>query len=422
MNSDVIVIGAGVSGLVCALELTRLGHSVHVLEASADVGGRVRTDVVDGFLLDRGFQVLLTAYPEAWRWLSYQGLALHNFEPGAMVFCNGKLHQIVDPVRRPTQVFKTVFAPVGSVRDKFLVAKLREELVRASIDEVLTGPEFSTQEDLRRYGFSREMIKQFFRPFLGGIFLDAELATSSRMFRFVFRMFSLGCAALPADGMQAIPLQLASALREGTVRLNAQVESISGQTVRLSSGEELQARAVVVACDSHAADRLLHSTGARIRTAVRGVTCLYFAAERPPIDAPYLVLNGDGSGPINNLCVPSVVAPTYAPAGAHLVSITVLKPSANEDMMLDEVRAQLTNWFGPSANGWQHLRTYHIAEALPDQSLACGGVSMLPVRITKGLYVCGDHRRTASLNGAMMSGRRAAEALASDFAAHAESL
>ncbi len=414
-----MVIGAGVSGLVCALELTRLGFSVQVLEASDDVGGRVRTDMVDGFRLDRGFQVLLTAYPEAHRWLSYEGLALCTFEPGALVHREGKFHRLSDPLRRPSQVLNSAFAPIGTLRDKLLIAKLRDELVRASIDEVLTAPESTTLDALGAYGFSPEIVERFFRPFLGGIFLDHELTTSSRMFRFVYRMFALGHAALPAEGMQAIPQQLASGLPEGSVRLNTPVESITGQSVRLKSGEEIRARGIVVACDPVHAEWLLSSTDAAVRTAMRGVYCFYFVAEQPPIAEPFLVLNGDGSGPINNLCVPSVVAPSYAPAGSHLVSVTVVRPGINEAVTLNQVRAQLAKWFGTVAEGWQHLRTYHIPEALPDQSLSNGGVRMSSVQVEKGLYVCGDHRRTASLNGAMNAGRRAAEALAADFAGEA---
>lgn len=416
MDPDVIVIGAGVSGLVCALELTRLGFPVQVLEASDGVGGRVRTDVVDGFRLDRGFQVLLTAYPEAQRWLSYEGLALRSFEPGALVHLEGKLHRVSDPLRRPRQALSSAFAPIGTLHDKLLIAKLREELVLATIDEVLAAPESSTSDALRTFGFSPQIIECFFRPFLGGIFLDPELATSSRMFRFVFRMFSLGYAALPAEGMQAIPQQLAAALPDGSVRLDTPVESITAESVRLKSGEELRARAIVVACDPAHAEWLLSSTDAGVRTAMRGVDCLYFAADQTPIDAPFLVLNGDGSGPINNLCVPNVVASTYAPPGSHLVSVTVLKPAINPEVTLQKVKAQLVDWFGSAAEGWQHLRTYGIAEALPDQSISCGGVRMSTVRVERGLYVCGDHRRTASLNGAMNAGRRAAEALAADFA------
>jgi phytoene dehydrogenase-like protein len=416
MTTDAIVIGAGVSGLVCALELTRLGFSVQVLEGSDDVGGRVRTDVVDGFRLDRGFQVLLTAYPEARRWLSYEGLALHTFEPGAIVNFKGRFHCITDPLRRPRQILATAFAPVGNLRDKFLIAKLREEVVHASIDEVLTAPEIPTINDLRRYGFSQEIIEAFFRPFLGGTFLDSRLETSSRMFRFVFRMFSLGSAALPAEGMQAIPRQLASALPEGCVRSSARVDGLADGTVRLDTGEELHARAVVVACDPIAAGHLLNSGEARVRTEMRPVSCFYFAAQKAPIDAPYLILNGDGSGPIKNVCVPSVVAPSYAPPGMHLISVTVLREAADENAALAEVLAQLEDWFGQEVRDWKHLRTYNIPQALPDQSLTCGGVRQSGVRVQKGLYVCGDHRASASLNGAMLTGRRAAEAVAADYA------
>lgn len=418
MTPDVLVVGAGVSGLVAALELTRLGFSVQILEASDDIGGRVRTDHFDGFLLDRGFQVLLTAYPEARRWLNYEGLDLRSFEPGAIVHDGRSLSRISDPLRRPSLLLNTALAPVGTFRDKFLIAKLRDQLLRSTIDEVLTAPESRTIDDLRAYGFSAKIVERFFRPFLGGIFLDRDLETSSRMFRFVFRMFSLGDAALPAQGMQAIPRQLASALSDDTIRFHAAVEYVSPGAVRLDSGEELRATAVVVACDPWHAAQLMPALP--IRTAPRGVFCLYYAAEQPPLVEPYLVLNGSGDGPINNLSVPSVLAPEYAPSGAHLVSVTVLQPYADEQQLEREVRAQLAHWFGPHVERWRHLRTYHIPHALPDQSVAQGGVQMSPVRVDRGLYLCGDHRGTASLNGAMLAGRRAAESLAADLGASGE--
>jgi phytoene dehydrogenase-like protein len=418
MNPDVMVVGAGVSGLVAALELTRLGFSVQVLEASDDVGGRVRTDVVDGFQLDRGFQVLLTAYPEARRWLNYEALQLRAFEPGALVHLRGKLHRFTDPVRRPWQALPSLISPVGTFYDKLLIGQLRGELMQASIDEVLTAPETSTLDGLRQYGFSSGIIERFFRPFLGGIFLDHQLTTSSRMFRFVFRMFSMGFAALPALGMQAIPRQLAAGLPKETIRCNATVESVSQDRVRLIGGEELQCKAVVIACNPSQAAWLLPS--AAVRRATRSVYCLYFAAEEAPVSEPYLVLNGDGEGPINNLCVPSVVAPRYAPTGQHLVSVSVLQHRADEEDLLARVYHQLESWFGAATKGWRHLRTYPIAEALPDQSVAQGGVRMADGHAGEGLFMCGDHCATASLNGAMLSGRRAAEAVAGYFGASTE--
>jgi phytoene dehydrogenase-like protein len=418
MNPDVIVVGAGVSGLVAALELRRRGFSVQVLEASDDIGGRVRTDLVDGFLLDRGFQVLLTAYPEARRCLDFKSLDLREFEPGAVVHRNGRFHTITDPIRRPRKMLPSAFAPVGTLNDKLLIAKLRTEVLKAEIDTTLGAPEVTTLADLRGFGFSDKIIERFFRPFLGGIFLDPSLATSSRMFRFVYRMFSQGLAAIPNGGMRAIPRQLASHLSEGSIRLNAPVQHVWEGGVRLESGEELFAAAVVVASSPKQAALLLPQ--ANIRKAMRGVRCLYFAAADPPIGGRYLVVNGDGEGPINNLCVPSVIAPGYAPRGYHLVSVTALHEPLSEDHLIRDVREQLLHWFGVPANGWEFLRGYHIEQALPDQSLEHGGVAMCAVRAQHGLYVCGDHCGTASLNGAMLSGRRAAEAVCGDFGQSSE--
>ncbi len=211
MNLDVLVVGAGVSGLVAAVELKRRGFSVQLLEASDGVGGRVRTDLVDGFLLDRGFQVLLTAYPEARRCLNFAALELREFEPGAIVRQGGRFHTISDPMRRPRDVIASVISPVGTANDKLLIARLTGELLGSEIDQVLSAPETTTLAALRQYGFSDRIIERFFRPFLGGIFLDPELATSSRMFRFVYRMFAQGVAAIPNRGMQRYPSTTGSA-------------------------------------------------------------------------------------------------------------------------------------------------------------------------------------------------------------------
>jgi phytoene dehydrogenase-like protein len=240
------------------------------------------------------------------------------------------------------------------------------------------------------------------------------------MFRFVYRMFSQGMAAIPNGGMQAIPRQLASHLAESSIRFHAPVQHVWEGGVRLESGEEVFAGAVVVACDPVHAARLLPQAG--IRTTMRGVRCLYFAAADPPIGDRYLVVNGDGEGPINNMCVPSVVAPGYAPRGYHLVSVTVLRAAVSEDHLIRDVREQLLRWFGEQANGWEYLRFCHIEHALLDQSIEHGGVAMSGVRVQAGLGYCGDYCGTASLNGAMLAGRRAAEAICGDIGRSSEML
>ena len=259
-------------------------------------------------------------------------------------------------------------------------------------------------EALRRAGFSGQIIEPFFRPFLGGVFLDHELVTSSRMFEFVFRMFATGTAALPRHGMGAMARQIAQQLPDGTLRTDARVASLASTHVQLASGEELQAGAIVVACEAPAADSLL---GVQEAPEGKGVTCLYFAAEQPPIQEPILVLNGDGNGPINNLCVPSQVTPNYAPADQSLVSVTVL--GTRDDDVEAATRGQLREWFGAEVDHWRHLRTYVIPYALPAQAPPALSPVAKPAVRGAGLFVCGDHLDTASIQGAMVSGRRAAD-------------
>ena len=417
-EAPVVIVGAGMAGLCCALSLQAKGAPHVVLDAADAPGGRVRTDVVDGYRLDRGFQVLLTAYPEVKRFLDLKDLDLHLFQPGALVRCNGRLHRLVDPFRQPWAAPGMLASPVGTLKDKLLVATLRRHVRSGTLKQLLARPETSTLEAITRFGFSERMIEAFFRPFLGGIFLEPELKTSSRLFELVFRMFAEGRAALPAAGMGAIGEQLAARLDDGVLRLGCRVEAIDDHggvlRVRLAGGEEIRARAVVVAVEAHEAARLVPELKA---PGFHSAACLYYTADHGAIreiDRPVLVLNGDGRGPIDTLCVPSAVAPGYAPDGRALVSVQVLGDASGDDVALERaVREQLSAWFGTAARLWTHLRTYHIRHALPArQSLE---PVALPVRRRPGLYLCGDHRDTPSLNGAMASGRRAAAAVLEDW-------
>lgn len=412
MTHDVVIVGAGLSGLCCALRLRKAGLRPLLLEASDGVGGRVRTDVVEGFRLDRGFQVFLTSYPEAKRVLDYGALRLRRFLPGALVRHGGRFHELTDPWRRPVAALRSLFSPVGTFADKLRVARLRSRSLRGTVEERFRDPETTTIRALRGAGFSAAMIDRFFRPFLGGIFLDPELVTSSRMFHFVFRMFSLGDACLPAEGMEAIPRQLASGLPPDGVRLGARVACVQPGSVVLETGEEINGRAVVVAAEGVGAARLL---GDAIPSVGQGVTCLYFAARQAPVEQPILVLNGEGRGPVNNLCVPTTVTPSYGRPGESLVSATVLGVH-EEGRLQAEVREQLGDWFGNAVKDWRHLRTYRIPYALPGQAAPALDVPERPVRWRPGVYVCGDHRDNASIQGAMVSGRRAAEAVLEDLA------
>jgi phytoene dehydrogenase-like protein len=407
---DVVIVGAGLAGLACALRLHETGARLRVLEASDGVGGRVRTDVVDGFRLDRGFQVLLTAYPEARRVLDYPALDLRPFLPGALVRHSSHFHEFSDPWRRPSRLWPTLTAGVGTLADRFRMVRFRSRTQRGSLEDLFLRPETSAAERLHAEGFSAEMIDAFFRPFFGGILLDRSLSASSRMLEFVFRMMAGGDVVLPAAGMGAIPEQMAARLPAGTIRLGAHVASAGPREVRLDSGEAIGGDAVVIATEGPEAARL----GGLPAPGSRPVTCLYFAAERAPVAEPILVLDGDGTGPVNNLCFPTQAAPGYGPPGATLVSASVVGGAAGdagEATLERAVRTQMEGWFGAEVRGWRHLRTYHIRHAQPEQRPGALEPAERPVRLESGLFVCGDHRDTASLHGAMLSGRRAAEAV-----------
>ena len=411
--TDALVIGAGLAGLTCARRLHECGLDVQILESSDRVGGRVQTDTVNGFRLDRGFQVLLTAYPETQRELDYDALDLHAFRDGALVRYNGRFHRIADPRRHPWDAPRTLLAPIGSPADKLRVLRLRRTLTQQSIPQVLEREERTTLDALRtRWGFSSSMINRFFRPFFGGIFFDRTLRASSRMFEFVFKMFAEGRTVLPAGGTDQIPRQMRQHLPDDAVRGNARVETIDEQTVTLDGGETLAAPRIVVATEAPEANRLV---GDVTPTEGRATVCIYYAAPRSPLDDPFLVLNGEGVGPINNLAVPSDVAPGYAPDDRALVSVVVVGSPPESGAALEQaVREQLIDWFGLVAGGWTHLQTQPLSYALPEQAPPFLTPPEKSVRRRPGLYVCGDHRRTASLNGAIASGRAAADAAWTD--------
>jgi phytoene dehydrogenase-like protein len=278
-----------------------------------------------------------------------------------------------------------------------------------SVSDLLRRPETTALERLRGQGFSEVMIDAFFRPLFGGVLLDRALGSSSRMLDFVFRMMAQGDVALPAAGMGAIPEQLLRHLPEGTVRLGARVASVSPRQVRLESGETRAARAVVVATEGPEAARLTDQVPV---PPSRAVTALYFSADRAPVEGPILILDGDGRGPVNNLCFPSQVAPSYAPPGGVLVAASVLGDAEDGSSLEPRVRSQLAEWFGPETARWRLLRAYRISHAQPDQTPPALEPVERPVELPGGLFVCGDHRDTASLQGALLSGRRAAEAVA----------
>lgn len=405
IEADVVIVGAGLAGLNCARELVALGLRPVVLEASDGVGGRVRSDRVDGFTLDRGFQVYLTAYPEGRRALDLAALDLCRFRPGTMVRHGGRSWTVSDPFRRPQDLPMVLAAPVGSLADKARLGLLRRRLRSVPPAALLQGEDLTTIDVLSDAGFSAAMVERFWRPLVGGIQLDPTLQTSRRAFEVVLRSLFDGDAAVPAAGMGAIPAQLAAGLPDATVRLGQAATAVEPGRVTLAGGRQVWARTVVVATEAPAAGRLLGLVPPRSRPAA----CVYFAAEQAPFEEPSVLLDGTGTGPAANVAVMTNVAPTYGPPGAALVACAVVGQPLRSGLDGD-VRDQLRRWFGPSVDRWRHLRTYQIAHGQPEQRPPFSPKQ--PVRLRPGLYVCGDHRDTASIQGALYSGRRTAEAVA----------
>jgi phytoene dehydrogenase-like protein len=400
----VVIVGAGLAGLACARTLTRAGREVRVLEASDGVGGRVRTDLVDGYRLDRGFQILLAAYPEVQRVLDLDALDLRAFAPGAVVRAGDRSWTVADPRREPSTIFDTVRAPIGSPIDKARLLALVRTATKGTVPELLRTPDSSTREYLASRGFSSTMIERFWRPLFAGIQLDPDLDVSARRFLLILRMLATGDAVVPARGMGAIPEQLAAALPEGTVELGVRVDALHGTTVRTVDGANIEAEAVVVATDGPAAARLLDLPDPGSRAAA----CVWFSAPAPPAGiGRHIALDG-GVGPARNVAVLSEVASTYAPPGRALIAAAVPGTTGGSDLA-QTVRGQLAGWFGPDVHAWELLRVDRIEHGHPDQRAPLH--ARRSVALGDGRFVCGDHRDTASIQGALFSGRRTAEAI-----------
>lgn len=390
--SDILVVGAGLAGLCATRALVAVGFDVTLLEASDAVGGRVRSDVLDGVTLDRGFQLHNPSYPEAVRVLDQNVLDLQPFAAGVVVSMGSKRHRLGDPRRLPAWSAGAALAPLGSPLAKVRFAAYALHVATAPADALTDRADTTTAQALAERGLSGPILDRVLRPFLAGVFGESELRTSRRFADLVIRSFVRGTPSVPAAGMQAIGQQLADALPPGVLRLNEAVTDLA----RVRRG----ARAVVVAADPSTASRLLGVC----TPPMNALTTCYHLAPEAPSDTAALHVDGESRGPVINTVVMTNAAPTYAP-GRHLVSSTVLGDGLDERV----VRRHLATIYGVPTDRWEHVRTYAIPQALP---------AMLPpldlrkpVALGDGLFVAGDWRDTSSIQGAMVSGRRAAEAV-----------
>jgi glycine/D-amino acid oxidase-like deaminating enzyme len=428
VECDVVVVGAGLAGLRCAQRLARAGRVVMLLEGADAVGGRARTDTVDGFLLDRGFQVLNPAYPAVRRWVDVPALHLQTFGAGVLVRRDRGLVELSHPLRHPSGLLPTLRSGLVTPAATLTLARWAAPSLLAP-RRMVRGADRPLREGLDRAGVRGSLRSEVLEPFLAGVLAEDRGETSEAFTRLLVRMFVLGVPGVPARGIRALPEQLAGEVRRSgaEVRLGDPVVTVHGPasggvgrgSVELAGGAVLSARAVVVAVGPQAVGALVDLPVPR----TKGLQTWWFAADEAPTRSTMLAVDGRRRGPAVNTAVVSNAAPSYAPPGQHLVQVTCLLPSGGGPAGVGsgsdapgeaEVRRHAGEIYGVDARPWRLVRRDDIPHALPEQPAPLRTRS--PARLSDGVYVCGDHRDTASIQGALVSGNRVADAVLAHLA------
>ncbi len=396
------IIGAGISGLVAALVLEEHGYAPHLFEASNSVGGRVKTDIIEDYQLDHGFQVLLSAYPMAKKYLDFEALSLQEFLPGAQIYHSNSTQIIGDPLRSSALLFPTLFANAASLKDKFKIYNLNKELQGKTLEEVFTSKEVNTLTYLQEKGFSDKIINRFFRPFFSGIFLEPHLETSSRMFEYVYKMFGEGLAVLPAAGIGAIPTQLATGLKSSKIHYNTAVVEIGPSSITLSPDIIIDSDYTLIATEAKG----LVPNLAGQPTAWRSCDTLYFETEKNTINKPLIGLIADEDALINNIFFHNVLK-TRHQGKKELLSVTVVKShELGEQALVDRVVSELAQLC--DIRTLRFLKHYPIRQALPKLTDLQYDIAPSATQLNDTVFIAGDQLLNGSLNAAMIAGERAA--------------
>jgi len=437
-QADVVIVGAGVAGLSAAHRLTSAGVTTAVLEAAPYPGGRMSTEKVDGFRLDRIGQLLSTSYPELRLTPGLDALALRPFAPGVLLHSDGRrqragavpsamgarrargaLHAVRALASAPRTGAARVpgqssvprvraGAPLGSAVDQARLGAALARLASSPVERLLARPELPAGRALAERGVPARTVDGFLRPLLAALLCDPELTTSSRCADLALRAFASGRLCVPEGGAEALPELLARSLPPGTVHTGVRVTSIATTSVTTAEHGEIRCRAVLLATDARTAAELL--PGLRVPD-FHPVTVVHHTTDEPPTTGASLLLDADRGGPVAHTALISQVDPTRAPAGRALISSTVLgTPPPDIDTA---VRMHLSRLYGTSTSRWETLAVHHTPEAVP--AMRPPHDLRRPVRLMAGLYVCGDHRDTSTVQGALHSAHRAAAAILADL-------
>lgn len=403
-DATIYIIGAGVSGLAAAITLKKAGYKAQILEQSSHLGGRVWTTVHKGQLLDHGFQVLLDQYPAAQEFLDLAALKLNRFSPASVVFIDGKKHIIGDASRDLSYAWSTLIAGVGSLGDKWKVFTLSRKLKQKSLSDIFSSPEQTTLEYLKAYGFSNQMIQRFFKPFYTGIFLETELQTSSRMFEFVFKMFSEGNATIPAAGIQAIPQQMADQLDQENILLNTAVKQVLGNTIELSNGTTIKSDYTIIATPAAGLVPNLPQTDSKWHS----VQTLYFDTDDHGFDKPVIGLIAGENCLSNNFHFLNNIFENHK----KVISVSVIK---SHNLTTDKLEVQVRKELLDQANikAGDLIKIMEIKKALPVLESIQYAMTPTETQLNQYVFLAGDQLSNGSLNAAMLNGKAAAQAVIS---------
>jgi protoporphyrinogen oxidase len=415
-DQKVIIVGGGISGLTAAVYLRRNNVPFELFEATDRVGGKLKTDIDDGYLLDRGFHLFFTAYPEAKLLLDYKSLGFRKIEKGVIILHDGKETIVQDQLRGFLNMVNVFSFPFGTFWDKVKLLRFRWKIWGLSYNDIFRKFEIKTSLSLRKLGFSKVLTEKFFKPVLNTIYLENELKTSRRLFEFICKMIASGDVVLPESGIEAIPKQLAAMAGMENIRTNCRVVDIEGSRVILESGEVIVAGKVLLATElSGLAGKFFDED----QSTPRSVTCLQYEAKTSPFSKPYIAVNAGDNSLISSIVVISDLVPSYSSSGKKLIYVSVNGKMVEGDEKVEAaIRKELTDLIGNKADNWKLLKVHRIENAVSGQVSVLGKRSTKTLKINDKLFICGDHLLYSNVNGAMLSGRLVAEVLIKEFQSH----
>ncbi|MEN9449016.1 MAG: hypothetical protein RJA25_2306 [Bacteroidota bacterium] len=412
-STDVIIIGAGYSGLSAAYYLQRKGLTVKVLEALSHPGGRARSTKLDGFTLDRGIHFYHNSTTELAKIINIQELGLKNTYPGYLLRYQGMFNLFTNPLYQTLDTVSTALAKNATFSDKLKLFGLYAKLRTATYNKIVKEPDSSTFEYLSKNGFSKKLIDSFFRPMIASNIFDYNLQSSSRFSKLYLKSLFQDHVALPKEGIGKIAELMVKKIGEQSILYKTKVKRITDEGVELINGEFLPAKYVIIATNAIDANWIIGEN--TMPAECSHVSTLYFSTDNAPLSKPVVMLNGDnGTTLVNHVFVPTLLHPEYAPEGKHLVAVSVVKEHDLDDEELEvKCLTELSEWFGLKVMDWKHLRTFHIKYAMPFKPIV--DEVEFSKKIKENIYACGDSLSVGSMESALRSGRETADMVAKDF-------